>query len=164
MESSLSFPLGESEKWPREKRGEIPRLPRGSSPEGILQPRPERGQKNRRFFRVHWPFVNAGCIGIRALYVHIYWTPEKAQFSVLIIGSGWPNCVALDSSFLVLDNLSRILAKILYNWRWRSIIRAYIWLMTPKCILKCQFEVSLESHQIQSLARRQQNMYTVHIS
>lgn len=38
--------------------------------------------KNRRFFRVHWPFVNAGCIGMRALYVHIYWTPEKAQFDV----------------------------------------------------------------------------------
>lgn len=78
---------------------------------------------------------------------HVLNPGESSVRRVLIIGSGWPNCFALDSSFLVLDNLSRILAKILYDWRWPSIIWAYMWLMTPKCILKCQFEVSLEFHQ-----------------
>lgn len=89
--------------------------------------------------RVYW----YACI----ICTHLLDPGESSVRRALIIGSGWPNCFALDSSFLVLDNLSRILAKILYNWRWRSIIWAYMWLMTPKCILKCQFQVLLKSHQ-----------------
>lgn len=42
---------------------------------------------------------------------HLLEPGESSVRRVLIIGSGWPNCFALDSSFLVLDNLSRILAK-----------------------------------------------------
>lgn len=118
--NSLFFSLSEPEKCLREKGSEIPR----SAPGKILrQPQPRvRSKESKilpRSLAVRQCRVHGSSMPVRAciiLCIHIWWTSEKAR-RVLIIGSGWPNCLALDSSFLVLDNLSRILAKILNDWR-----------------------------------------------
>lgn len=149
---SLSFSLGE-EKFAR-KRQRDPTLikPRGSSPgRSCANFDPERGQRNRRFFRVHWPSVNAWVHGsamrVRArvtLCIRICWISEKARLDVSwLLDLGDPiasrSTVASSSS-----TICRVFSRRSSTIDAANGDRSYKhkWLMTPKCIFKCQFKIS----------------------
>jgi len=101
-------------------------------------------QQNRKFFRVHWPSVNAEVSQMQSMRAALCVCTHKCTHVqnlgeslarrdwILIIGSGWPDC--LNGGFLVLDNLSWRSSTIDDAINDRSYVRG--WLMTPKCLLK----------------------------
>lgn len=87
-------------------------------------------QQSRKFFRVHWPFVNAEISWMRTVlcicmqtYIHVQNLGESLvrRDWILIIGSGWPDC--FNGGVLVLDNLSSRFSTIDTN------DRSYAWVI-----------------------------------